>query len=42
MIKQIIAFCYAEGLKEHKFWELEILPSSDKTIGRQPLKWSVQ
>lgn len=42
MTKQIIAFCFAEGLKEHKFWELEILPSSDETMGRHPLKWPVQ
>jgi len=31
-----------KGLKEHEFWELEILPSSDETMGRHPLKWPVQ
>jgi hypothetical protein len=42
MTKQIIAFCVAERLKEHKFLELEILPSSDETMGRHPLRWPVQ
>jgi len=40
MTKQI-AFCFAEGLKKHKFWELEILPSSDETMAMHPLKWPV-
>jgi hypothetical protein len=42
MTKQTIAFCFAEGLKEHKFLELETLPSSDETMGRHPLRQPVQ
>jgi len=40
-MKKQIAFCFAEGLNKHKFWELEILPFSDETMGRHPLKWPV-